>query len=51
VVAFAVPFTKPLSKTQEVAKITVWVAVAQFANMAIIPLFTPVKDPNGNLIT
>eukprot|EP00801_Mesodinium_rubrum_P000784 Mrub_00784.p1 GENE.Mrub_00784~~Mrub_00784.p1 ORF type:complete len:898 (+),score=64.89 Mrub_00784:149-2695(+) len=37
-VLLGVPITRPVSKTEEEAKKTVWVFITQFANMSLIPV-------------
>lgn len=39
-VRYAAPLIKSHSKTEETAQITVWIAITQFANMALIPIIT-----------
>jgi hypothetical protein len=37
-VLLGVPITRPVSKTEEEAKKTIWVFITQFANMSLIPI-------------
>jgi len=39
-VLYSAPLIKSHSKTEEVAYITVWIAITQFMNMALIPIIT-----------